>query len=467
MTWRDHPHHPRSRFAAALIATAAFALGSSACAAPPRRVAPRPPAPTPTSGTALDDPARVATRDGLITLVAGRDPIGLGACIGDDPDRAARAATRQSTLISESAHQNTQIAAVVSWVAAARGEPFVAVPRVVALTRSAYRARTAQLARAAVDAGTARLDEEVLAALGAVAPGTDLVYGAVELAQARLLADAEPASNTVFVSADDVDRPLAPDSLIALAGALVRLLAAQHGHGLPARAPSLVVDDGARAARTAADGPTTLLMSRFALEAIEPDAASAASGPVPSPLPHYLARAALFGATAGLERLCTLGHGRPGRAAIDALELDPPRSTAAALGFAAAGGTAPMAGDPGPGWRLVRQGTFGAAALVGLFEAPGDNESVALDHATERAGAWAGGTVHQWHDASGAAAVALVLMSRSDASVPLCSSIRLWSRRAAPRIAAAGGRVVVECPGRAVRVAVARDARVARALAAA
>ncbi len=137
-------------------------------------------------------------------------------------------------------------------------------------------------------------------------------------------------------------------------------------------------------------------------------------------------------------------------------------------------------GGPGTGWREERSQTFGAADLMFLFEAPGDDTNAALSDPMGRAAAWAGGIVTQWSMGS-ATATGISLVQRAGASTSLCDSVAAWYAATldvpAPTLtgratrtfvfAAAPGHQAAElqCAGNDVRVGIAPDAATATAIA--
>jgi hypothetical protein len=132
-------------------------------------------------------------------------------------------------------------------------------------------------------------------------------------------------------------------------------------------------------------------------------------------------------------------------------------------------------GDLGGDWRRGRTTTLGAADLLWLFEAPGDDTTRALEDARTRALAWTGGELAVW-TSGGDTAVGVALTQRPDG--PLCDAVTTWYERAFPdsteaptrreeRLVREGGRqtAVVTCAGDEVRLGIGPDLATARALA--
>ena len=120
---------------------------------------------------------------------------------------------------------------------------------------------------------------------------------------------------------------------------------------------------------------------------------------------------------------------------MDALYDTPPTTSAQVLWPErfAAGEQAVDVADPAlpDGWTEVRRDQLGAADLLWLFQAPGDDRGARLSRAEDRASAWAGGEL-----VVGArdddAVVAITLADHGGAPVSLCDSVTAWYAAAFP-----------------------------------
>ncbi|HYH28229.1 MAG TPA: hypothetical protein VEA19_05590 [Actinomycetota bacterium] len=194
--------------------------------------------------------------------------------------------------------------------------------------------------------------------------------------------------------------------------------------------------------------------------------------------PHLVVREGMFPYVEGLGFVCSLWS-RGGWAAVNEAYSRPPTSTDQVLFperyFSGSEPSDPRDPPRPEGWTALSTDPWGAAALLFLFEAPGDDLSRGLDSARERAKAWGGGEVHvSLNDAD--AAVGLTLVERPGER-SLCRSMAEWYAAAFPeelelptvtqeRLARAGdGRFAsLRCRGRDVRLGIGPDMRVARAM---
>jgi hypothetical protein len=201
---------------------------------------------------------------------------------------------------------------------------------------------------------------------------------------------------------------------------------------------------------------------------------------VSTDLPYVLAFSFVFPYVEGLGFVCEL-YARGGWDAVDAAYRRPPTTSAEILfperylDGERPGQPPPLGRLPAP-WRLDQEadGVFGAADLLALFQAPGDDLGQALDRPLRRASAWDGGRVELWRRGSSDAAIAVALVQRPD-TPSLCVSLGTWYERARPeaekRLDGAmttfteeDRAAVVSCRGSDVRFAVAPTAGEARRL---
>jgi hypothetical protein len=131
---------------------------------------------------------------------------------------------------------------------------------------------------------------------------------------------------------------------------------------------------------------------------------------------------------------------------------------------------------PGGTWTQADADTLGAADLLFLFEAPGDDREAALDQPRARAADWAGGT-YALHTDGDATALAVGLVGGAGRGPGLCDSMAQWYDAAFPDAAevpaegaalardGAAQDAVLRCGGDEVRLGIAPDLATARMLA--
>ncbi|MGH2737141.1 MAG: hypothetical protein ACRDKZ_16300 [Actinomycetota bacterium] len=81
-------------------------------------------------------------------------------------------------------------------------------------------------------------------------------------------------------------------------------------------------------------------------------------------------------------------------------------------------------GDLGTPWRKELSGSLGAAELMWLFGAPGDDVSKSLDDPRAAAGAWAGGEIELW--AAGDRSAAGISLVERKGEGGLCAAVSEW-----------------------------------------
>lgn len=345
-------------------------------------------------------------------------------------------------------------------------------------------ARVSALVLEDYPAEEADIDRRLLSALGAVPADLDLRQTQADLVSGQVAGFYEPETGELVVRSDDPDEPLGAAEQITLAHEVEHALADQI-LGLDVEDPEQPTD-AARAGLAVVEGDATLTMQRFSLGAFSlSDQLALASDPEVvgsqqqlEAFPHVLQASLLFSYTEGLGFVCDR-YAEGGWDAVDAAYADRPTTTAEILDPARypAPATEPRApAGLGEGWEPVRSDTFGAADLLWLFEAPGDDTAAALDAARERAGDWAGGrvTVHTRGDET---AVGLALTGGAGGGPGLCDSLSAWYDAAFPEAAEAPAEgaalardgtdadAVLTCSGDDVRLGIAPDLATARALA--
>jgi hypothetical protein len=322
-------------------------------------------------------------------------------------------------------------------------------------------------------------DYRVLAALGAVSPGTDLAKLRVEGFADQVSGFFLPSENTIGVRTGDPDA-LTPLEQVVLAHEVEHALTFQN-LGRPAASGSA---DAARAASAVVEGSAVLAMRMYAQVALTAAEKAdlraelierALADPLADYSP-YLRAEVRFPYREGLRYVCHLWR-EGGWEAVDTAYADPPRTTAGVL-FPHRHADEPRQpaplGDPGAGWDQAHSSAFGAAELMWLFAAPGGDPAAALDDPRGRVEAWDGGDLVLW-TLGGQAALGLALVDRGSGP-GLCESVRFWYEAAFPGAEGSGGgmrnyfqhsaqQAALTCDGDQVRLGIAPSAAVARAIA--
>lgn len=369
---------------------------------------------------------------------------------------------------------------VVERVQDVRGHRFEDVPEPLYLSQEELIARASEASDYPAD--RARADEMILTALGVIEPGTDLLATLSEAVGEGIAGYYEPATGELVILGSEGDG-LDEIEEVILAHELTHALTDQ-ALGLPSLdTPPAGGEDAAYASLAVVEGDATLSEAAYSaggglLAAVTSIPALAAASEI-TDLPYHFRRGFMFPYAEGLGFACALyEHG--GWEAVDAAYRELPVSTAQILDPGRyLRGEEPLdprdPSGPGSGWTSAGSQAWGAADLLFLFEAPGDDPRRALDRPARRARAWGGGEVHAW-ERSGEAAVALVLEEEGSG---LCASVETWYREAflddrdaaaLPGEAAAlqGSQqdAVIRCRGDEVRVGIAPDLSVARRIAA-
>lgn len=421
--------------------------------------------------------------DGLDGLPEGADPADLSRCLAGDGLGALLGGG--DPVVADDLP--AQVDAIAERVAALRG---LAVREPVSpdlLPTAEFTALVTELVSEDYTAADADLDRRVLAALGAVDPAADLRSMVLDLVGEQAAGFYDTDTAQLVVRADDPEAVLGPAGQMILAHEIQHAIADQH-LGMPVDDDAPEDADGAHASLALVEGDATLLMQQFAVDALDlMDRLAVASDPSVAgsqeqleAYPAYLQRELVFPYTEGMAFVCDL-YASGGWAAVDAAYADPPVTTAQILWperyAAGEDAIAPDGlGTPGGEWSQAHTDTFGAAELLWLFAAPGDDTAAALDVPLERAAAWAGGHVELWTDGDDSA-VGIALVQRPDER-DLCGSMTAWhdaafpdARSAAPAgaeklaVNGPGQAAVIVCTGDSVRVGIGPDLATAREVA--
>lgn len=322
-------------------------------------------------------------------------------------------------------------------------------------------------------------DRRVYSAFGAVPPDIDLRVTAARLVAGGTVGFYDPESDQLVVAARDLDAPLGPREQSILAHELTHAVI-DVAFGLPRELLENGTGDASLAALALVEGDAVLVERRFTQSAIPGvDLASAEIG-LPAGVPYVLDAAVRFPYLYGAAFACAV-FSEGGFPAVDAAYGDPPTTTAQIL-FPERYLARETAADPRDlgglqlPWQRGPADTFGAADLLWLFEAPGDDPAAALDDPLGSAFDWAGGEVQLWTDGP-RSAVGVALVDRGAGE--LCDAVSDWYEAAFPdddRVDTGIGEVlardgatqdaVLRCGGAEVRLGVGPDLATARALAA-
>ncbi|WP_166348221.1 hypothetical protein [Phytoactinopolyspora limicola] len=279
--------------------------------------------------------------------------------------------------------------------------------------------RAVELTEAELDREQAAVDARLLAALGAVEPGLDLVQAQLDALDAGVGGFYNPDTGELVIGSETMDGLGAYITSHEMVHAL-----ADEIFGLPDTAELAEThgSDAAYAALNAIEGDATLYGQMFisahlpmsellALEAQTADSQAALDA-----MPYFIRRNLEFPYLEGMTFSCHL-YLDGGWDAVDDTYANLP-STSAQILFPdryRAGETAVDVDTPAApaGWAEIRTDTFGAADLLFLLEAPGGDTDAALDNPKDLAEAWAGGRITVW-DRAGDTAMALALAEHPD-----------------------------------------------------
>lgn len=434
----------------------------------------------------LDDLLEGGEGGGLEDLFP-EDGGGLGGLLGDDVEQLARCIQQAGPPGSDDVPDggaSEQIAQISDTVQELRSLSFDQEPSPEFLDDARITQRLTDEVRDEYDEGDADADVRMLAALGAVPPDLDLIELQTELLTAQVAGFYDPDTGELVVRGDASDDGLDPAAQTTLAHELEHALADQ-AFDLPVDVTEDVTDgDAALAALSVVEGDATLTQQQFTVVGLtiaeqlglntDPDALDAQRQL--ADVPHYVVQSLQFPYLAGLRFTCAQ-YLDGGWEAVDAVYDTLPTTTAEILDPRRYGTAAVDPRDPGRlggDWERRRTTTLGAADLLWLFEAPGNETTRALDAPHERALAWTGGELALWVDGRDTA-VGVALTQEADG--PLCDAVATWYERAFTAATDAptrrGERMVREsaaqtavltCEGEDVRLGIGPDVATARAL---
>lgn len=396
----------------------------------------------------------------------------------ESPEPAAASPAVDTSALDE------QIRAIAATVEQMREMEFERLPEPTFMTEEEIADRVDDLLAEYTDE-EADLDKRLLVALGAMDPDDDLRELYREALSEQVAGLYDPETEELVVVATPDEEPLGPLGEITLVHELGHALLDQV-IGLPDAGEE--VDEGeedrALAAQAVVEGDATLLMLVHAqrelsaeeqFELLEEQQDAATELGAIEDLPHFVRRQLMFPYEEGLAFVAEVQQ-REGWERINAAFEEPPASTLDVLDpdrFLAGGTTiaeSPEPSDPEGGWEHATTRGLGAAHLMFLFEAPGDDETQALEAPGQLAGLWRGGTVHVWTDGD-ETAIALHLVGEDG----LCGAVTTWYERAFPDADSAGTGATtytgaqqdahVECEDDEVRLGIAPDAETATELA--
>ncbi|MDP8960546.1 MAG: hypothetical protein M3N32_02850 [Actinomycetota bacterium] len=338
-----------------------------------------------------------------------------------------------------------QLARVARGVAKVRHLRFTSVPTPTYLPPHELAARAARSVQDYTPE-QADVDRRLLAALGAVAGDADLRAMLASALSQQVVGFYDPQTAELVVRAPAQDGRLGPLDEITLAHELEHLLADQT-LGLPAQQNGEVPErgeDAAYAAHTLVEGDATLTMVLYASRALSVDdqrrlpeeqAQQAAHLADFAELPHFVQRGLTFPYEEGLKFVSALQ--RAGWSAVDAAYRRPPKSTLQILApelYRSGQGAGTDPRDPGQlagSWTRRAVMSFGAADLLFLFEAPGNNPARRLPDPFLAATSWRGGEVTVW-TLGEQSAVGIAL----EGEAGLCEAVRAWYTAAFPEAVA-------------------------------
>ncbi len=422
------------------------------------------------------------------------------ACVADLIGTQPSATIRRNTL-------NNQYQSVASWLQKERELVYKQVPTPSLLTRAGLADRVARDVADAYSPTEATLDRNLLSALGAVDASTDLRSVTQQLYGTQVAGFYDPTTRQMVIGTDDGNRPLDPVGEVTLAHEYEHALADQ-ALGLPSLeldvTPSGIENtDRITARKSLVEGDAMLITQRYVLSALSSkdqmgllDDPTGRVQPLTGQFPHFLERDLTFPYLEGLDFACTLKQVGDWKQ-VDAAYGEPPANSAQVIfpdRFLAREQAAqpPPNGELSAPWIKARSQTFGAAPLMFLFEAPGDDTDASLPDPKAAVAAWNGGTVTQWADdtrtaiglsfvqrtSGGTAGAPTVRIQQAVVAPPLCDSVRDWYSAAFPQSRKGatsddetqvwdGDRqdAVLRCANNNVRLGIGPDIDTARALA--
>ncbi len=326
-----------------------------------------------------------------------------------------------------------QVAAIASEVEMIRELEFSQPVRPEFLPEAEAGARVQELFLEEYTPALADRESRILAALGAIPLGTDLRALRAETLGQQVAGFYDPETGELVVRTSGQE--LSPLDKVTLSHELEHALADQR---LELPVPDDLrpgMEDADLAALAVVEGDATLTMQRFSqalpldeqLGLVDPQAVAESEAGLAS-LPSYLEQELVFPYQEGLSFVCGL-YARGGWQAVNQAYADPPTTSAQILfperfqeGEEAVDPRDPS--SPGREWDDAGTGQLGAANLLWLFSAPGDDPGRALSDPLVRASGWAGGEMQLWtRGPETALGIALAERTGSD---DLCLSVKEW-----------------------------------------
>lgn len=371
----------------------------------------------------------------------------------------------------------TQVAAVTEIIERERGLPADGEFDIEFVSLMEVQERAVDINAEHLDREEAAVNARLLAGLGAIEPGLDLVQAQLNALEVGVAGFYSQGTGELVIGSETMDGMGA----FITAHELVHAMA-DAAFGL-ADLEELAEHDGsdaAYAALSAIEGDASLYSQRFATDhlpfdqLLELEAESGTALDALAELPYFVRRNLEFPYVEGMTFTCHVFLDG-GWEAVDETYHDPPSTSAQVLfpdRYWSGEGAVDVRQPAGPaGWELLDTDSFGAADLLFLLEAPGDDEAAALSDPLDRAAAWAGGSGSVWGHAD-RTAVALVLADRGSAP-PLCETITEFYAAAFPDATRSAGAdvtfdgpaqaAVVACTGSEVALGIGPDLATARA----
>lgn len=432
------------------------------------------------NGDVAPSPASAGSPDESEAPDAGGDDLLASLLQGGDPQQLVECLTPASRSTESIPDDPTAaIDVIADQVATDRDLTFTDPVEPQLLSPSEMAGRVEDLTLQEYDDEAASTDTRLLTTLGVLDPDVDLRQLTLDLLGEQVAGFYDPDTGELTALAGD---ELDAVARVTLAHELDHALVDQ-AIGLPDLAGETGRGDATTARSALVEGDATLLMQRWAAAhlGLGEQLSLASGGAVPTAnlerAPWLVQQQLVFPYTGGLTFVCD-HYADGGWAAVDALYADLPTTTAQVLwpdryerGEVAVDVVAPRL--PGDGWTHLREDQLGAADLLWLFQAPGDDREAALDDPAQRARAWAGGRMLV-AGRDGATAVGIVLAEHRDAPVPLCDSMRTWYDRsfeddsltegATPTWSGPSQSAVLRCDEDRVRLGIGPDVPTARAV---
>ncbi|UJA18779.1 hypothetical protein HJD18_00210 [Thermoleophilia bacterium SCSIO 60948] len=275
--------------------------------------------------------------------------------------------------------------------------------------------RITELVAEETDPQRTELDNQALALLGAIEPGTDVGEVTEQALTSQVAGLYVPKTEELLVRADGFGTV----ELVTLAHELEHALADQAlGIPLPDGEVPEGRSDSVLARQALVEGDATLAMSFYQLGAIGPEAqlsllfdpAAAGAQDDLERIPDFFQRQLLYPYTAGLAYVCDI-YTEEGWDGVDEAYRRPPSSTAEVMfgDRAAEQRPAKQPGDPGEGWRSRYADELGAAPLGWLLAAPGGDPEQAVANPEPALRGLEGSRLELWESDSGEFALGVSL----------------------------------------------------------